>query len=129
MSSNWSNFEDESEEEITNRVMTFTIKYEFDSESSDEDISDQELTETYKLLYTKWKESCMVGEKQKKTISALLQEKEKLISINNRLKEEVTLLNSKLENMIKFVRMLNNGSNMLDEIPKVGKMSRHVSGI
>ncbi|AES60162.1 hypothetical protein MTR_1g041210 [Medicago truncatula] len=35
------------------------------------------------------------------------------------LQEENTLINSKLENITKSVRMLNNGSNVLDEIQQV----------
>lgn len=38
-----------------------------------------------------------------------------------RLEEEVTLLKSKLKNMTKYVRMLNNGFNMLDGILEVGE--------
>lgn len=49
-------------------------------------------------------------------------EKEKLVLTFTSLEEEVTMLNSKHENMTKYVRMLNNGSNMLDEILEVGKM-------
>ncbi len=45
------------------------------------------------------------------------------------IQEENTLLNSKLENMTKFVRMLNNGSNVLDEILQVGKSSGNMKGI
>jgi len=45
------------------------------------------------------------------------------------LQEENTLLNSKLENMTKSVRMLNNGSNVLDKILQVGKTSRNMKGI
>ena len=58
----------------------------------------------------------MVVEKQKKTISALL------------LEEEVTLLKSKLDKMTKYVCMLNNDSDMLDEILEE-KMSRNMKGI
>lgn len=39
------------------------------------------------------------------------------------------MLNSNLENMIKFVRMLRNGSDMLDEILEIGKMSRNMKPI
>lgn len=55
-------------------------------------------------------------EKQKKTINALLMEKDKLGSIIADIEEEVTLLKSNLDNVTKFVRMLNNGSDMLNEI-------------
>jgi len=52
--------------------------------------------------------------------------KEKLISIITDLQEENTLLNSKLESMTKSVRMLNNGSNLIDEILQVGKYERNM---
>jgi len=69
-------------------------------------------------------------EKQKKTINDFFfLEKEKLMSIITGLQEENTLLNSKLENMTKFVRMLNNGSNVLDEILQVGKTYGNMKGI
>lgn len=68
----------------------------------------------YKLLYRQWKEACMIVEKQKKTISVLLLEKEKLGAAIAGLEEEVTLLKSKLDNMTKFLCMLNNGSKALN---------------
>jgi len=45
------------------------------------------------------------------------------------LQEENTLLKSKLENMTKYVWMLNNGSNALDEIQQVGKSCGNLKGI
>lgn len=39
------------------------------------------------------------------------------------------MLNFKLENMTEFVRMLKHGSNMLDEIQEVRKISTNVKGI
>ena len=51
------------------------------------------------------------------------------MSITTGLQEENILLKSKLENMTKFVRMLNNGSNVLDEILQVGKSSGNMKGI
>lgn len=45
------------------------------------------------------------------------------------MKEEVAMLNSKLENMTKPICILDNGSDMLDEILKVGKMSKNLKGI
>jgi len=59
-------------------------------------------------------------------LSSKLEKQKKTI---NDLQEENTLLNSKLENMTKFVRMLNNGSNVLDEILQVGKTSGNMKGI
>ncbi|XP_050895145.1 uncharacterized protein LOC127101741 [Lathyrus oleraceus] len=68
------------------------------------------------------------GEKKKRIIAQLQAEKEKLLSTVTVLENEVTLLNSKLENMTKSVRRLNNGSIMLDEILQVGKGSRDLKG-
>lgn len=39
------------------------------------------------------------------------------------------MLNSKLENMTQSIHMLNNGSDMLDEILEIGNMSRNLKGI
>jgi hypothetical protein len=43
--------------------------------------------------------------------------------------KEVTLLNSKLANMTKSIKMLNKGSDMLDEILEVSKKSGDMKGI
>ena len=80
-------------------------------------------------MYAKWEEACILGEKHKKIINNLTQEKEKLLNINVELQEEVSLLNSKLEGMNKSLRMLNNGSNVLDEILEVGKKGRSMKGV
>lgn len=61
--------------------MAFTGKYDICSESNNEDISEEELAETYGLLLTQWKESCLREEKQKNTINVLLLEKEKVDTI------------------------------------------------
>jgi len=76
-----------------------------------------------------WEEACNLVEKQKKTINGFCLENEKLMLIITGLQEENTLLNSKFENMTKSVRMLNNGSNVLDEILQVGKTFRNMKGI
>src|ERR1044072_3111196 len=117
-------------EDVTaNRVTSLTVKCSAEDESSDEDMSDQELAETYKLMYVKLGEASTLVAKQKKIISNLIQEKEKLLNINAELQEEVSLLNSKLEGMNESLRMLNNGSNILDEILKDGKKGRSMKWI
>lgn len=45
------------------------------------------------------------------------------------LQNEVILLTSKLNNMTKTIRMLNKGSNMLDNILQIGKETRDLGGI
>lgn len=66
MSITW--FDDESEKETTIKVMNFTRKYDFGSESSDEEITYEKLTETYILVYTQWKEAYMVREREKRKL-------------------------------------------------------------
>src|ERR1044072_9170083 len=128
-------------------VTALTVNCSVEDASSDEEMTDEELAETYKLMYSKWKELCIVCEKQKKVINtltqentdmqrgslcqeheklilSLTQEKKKLQEENATLQEEVSLLNSKLEGMNKSLRMLNNGSNVLDEILEAGKKGR-----
>src|ERR1044072_5227009 len=112
-----------------NRVTALTVSCTAEDESSDEDMSDQELAETYKLMYVKLGEASTLVAKQKKTISNLIHEKEKLLNINAELQEEMSLLKSKLEGMNKSLRMLNNGSNVLDEILKAGKKGRSMKGL
>ena len=129
-----------------NHVIVLTGTYESDNESSDEGVSYEELYDSFKELLLRSEEviaqllteknkqlsansdlqnevilQSSELEKQKKTINDFFMEKEKLMSIITSLQEENTLLNSKLENMTKYVRMLNNGSNVLDEILQVGR--------
>lgn len=99
----WFDSEDESEGEISNKVMDFT-----------EDVLEEELDYTYRLFLTQWKEACLREEKQKNTISPIILEKEKFGSTIASLEEEVTFLKFNLDNMTKFVCMLNNGFDMLD---------------
>jgi hypothetical protein len=108
--------EEENEEEINNKA--FIGMCETSSETSSEDFLDEVLVEVYKHLTSKWKQSCQVIEQQEKIIKKLAQEK-----------EEVTLLNSKLTNMTKFVRMSNKGTNMLDEVLQIGKRSSDTKGL
>lgn len=51
------------------------------------------------------------------------------LSIIFDMKEEVVSLNSKLNNINKFVRMLNNSSDVLDEIIQTSKNAGNVQGL
>lgn len=66
--------------------MNFTGKYESEDESSDEDISEQELVATFRLMQ---KKACITVEKKNKTISVLHGEKENLILTITVLEEEI----------------------------------------
>lgn len=92
-------------------------------------MTNEELAANYKILLTKWEEASMEVEKQKKSIYGILQEKVKQDNTITDLEEEVALLNSKQENMTKSICMLDNGSDILDEILEVGKMSKIFKGI
>lgn len=69
----WSDFDDEAEGETTNKVMDFIGKYESGGDSGDEDMIEEELAATFKLLHSKWEKVCVTGKKLKKTINVLLQ--------------------------------------------------------
>jgi hypothetical protein len=125
LSISWTNSDDESEGETTNMRRALIVKSEINS-FDDEDQTDEELNETYRKMTTKWEESCPLVEEQKRIIKGLIQEQ--LISIVTHLEEEVTLLKSKLTNITKTVRMLNKGSDILDELLEVGKMTRDIGG-
>ncbi|KAI5396681.1 hypothetical protein KIW84_062772 [Lathyrus oleraceus] len=98
--------------------MEFTRKYNTCSESNNEDISEEELDETYRLLLAQWKKYFLREEKQKKTVNVLLLENEKLGTTIVVIKEEITLLKLKLNNMNETDHMLNKGSNMLADMSK-----------
>lgn len=114
MTITWYEFGDEREEETANKLMAYIGKYE--SHSSDEDMTDEELAETFRLLYTKWNESCITLKKKKKTISVLHKEKEKHVSTITSLEDEISLLNAKLESIPEHVQMINNNYEELDDI-------------
>jgi hypothetical protein len=87
----------EYDDEIAKHVMAFTGKWNCDEEVS-------------------YKELCINNESQKNLILELQAERNDHLTQILSLKNEVTLLNSKLENMGKQVRMLNSGTDLLEEI-------------
>jgi hypothetical protein len=68
-------------------------------------------------------------ENQKKLITQLEYEKTEHLETISKLKIEAVFLNSKLDEMTKYVRMLNNGSDTLDKILQTGKMAGDKSGL
>src|ERR1044072_3401279 len=62
-------------------------------------------------------------------IQSLLEEKKKLQLENIELQEEVSLLESKLEGLNKSLRLLNNGTDALDDLLEASKKSRSKKGI
>ncbi|MCI32273.1 gag-pol polyprotein, partial [Trifolium medium] len=96
MTSTLSDSEEEDAEETSNNA--FTGKCETSSETSNDDLLDEELAEAHKHFTSKWEQSCQIIE-QENIIKKLAQEKDELTSTITELKEEVTLLNSKLTNV------------------------------
>ena len=116
--------ENEPDDENSNHVIALTERYE-----SEEGVSYDELVDSYKELCVRSEEVIKIGENHKRIIAQLRAEKNKLLSTNSDLHNEVTLLSFKLKNMTKSIRMLNNGSDTLDEILLVGKNAGNVQGI
>jgi hypothetical protein len=113
----WSDEDDsEGESESTKHINALTGICMSDAESCDEDLTYEELLAASKELYEKDLEICKVLKKQKKTINKLLSEKDENLTKITDLTDDVTQLNSQLENMKKQVRMLNSGTTVLEEI-------------
>ncbi|XP_057425914.1 uncharacterized protein LOC130719307 [Lotus japonicus] len=85
-------FDDDSEDEGENPVMGLTVKCNSEVDSSDKDVSGGELAENYEDLLKKWHEACDLGKKLSSTVKKLRKEKQDLLSINDNLQEEVSVL-------------------------------------
>ncbi|XP_057452470.1 uncharacterized protein LOC130744299 [Lotus japonicus] len=127
MVATWS--DDDSEEEDETQVLGFTVKCSSENGSSDDDISEEKLAETYRLMFNKWEEACSHGKKLELTVVALEADKKILKDMNKSLQEEISVLKSRDEEMIKSVQMLNKGSDVLDQILETGKMAKDIKGI
>ena len=100
-----------------------------DEEIIDECVSCELLLRNNEYLHLKSEADQKTIEKQKNAILKLRTKNEELLSVISELKNEVTLKTFKLDSMIKNIRMLNNGTSMLDEILEVGKSARDVTRI
>lgn len=69
-------------------------------------MSNDALAEAYEIIYHKWNKECKASEKQKEKIEFHLQDKVCLIATIFELKEELDHLNSKLEGVTRYVRIL-----------------------
>ena len=140
MTATLSDSEEGKEEEPTNKAFTGT--FETSSSTSNEDLLQEELDEKYNNLTIKWEQSCELIRRQDEEMEKLAQEKEALEASTAGLREQVTLLaqerealeastaalreqvtlsNSNLTEMTKSVRMLNKGTDMLEEDLELGR--------
>src|SRR3954467_15056421 len=131
LSVSWSDEDSESdfEEESAKHVTALTGIYNSDEDSSEDELSFEELAASYRKLCIRSAEVCQQGEKQKKYIAQLEADNKELNATISELNDEIILLQSKLDQMSKSVKMLNNGTDMLEEILQVGKSSRDMTGI
>ena len=116
---------------VTKSVPTLTCE-----SSDDEDLTEEELIQAYRLIYTKWTELTKICEKMSVQIKQSNVEKNELQKINSdlesKLKESqdsVTTLTAELESMKKSVKMLNSGSSKLDEILNAGRTDKTHVGL
>ncbi|CAJ2633234.1 uncharacterized protein LOC123890825 [Trifolium pratense] len=117
LSVSWSDEDDsEGEAETAKHINALTGVCTSDNESCDEELTYEELADSYKELCLKSEEVCRILEKQKKTIAQLQAERYDNLSKISELNKEVTELNSHLNNLKKHVVMLNKGTELLDEI-------------
>ncbi|KAK2374648.1 gag-protease polyprotein [Trifolium repens] len=148
MAATLSDSEEEKEAEPTNKAFAGT--FETSSSISNEDLLQEELDERYNNLTVKWEQSCELIRRQdkemekvtqekealktstaelRKQVTLLSQEKEALEASTVVLKEQVTLSNSKLTEMTKSVRMLNKGTDMLEEVLELGRNPSDKKGV
>ena len=110
-----------------------TLSYE---SSDDEDLTEEELIQAYRLIHTKWTELTKICEKMSVQIKQSNVEKNELQKINSdlesKLKESqdsVATLTAELESMKKSVKMLNSNSSKLDEILNTGRTDKTHVGL
>ena len=110
-----------------------TLTYE---SSDDEDLTEDAMIETYRLIHAKWTELTKSYEKISAQNQQLNNEKNNLQKHNSELESKlkesqssVTTLNAELEKMKKLVKMLNSGSSKLDEILSAGRTEKEHFGL
>ncbi|KAK2453398.1 gag-protease polyprotein [Trifolium repens] len=117
MTVTWSDEDDSEEESESAKCVTALAGVcASDVESVDEGLSYDDLLVSYRDLYEKDLEINKVLRRQKKTIAQLTIERDEGLTKIAGLTDEVSQLNSQLENTMKQIRMLNTGTAVLDEI-------------
>ncbi|MCH80649.1 gag-pol polyprotein [Trifolium medium] len=127
--------EGELDNEAGERVKVLTGICTSDTDS-DDDISLEELVASYKQLCARNEEVSKTIYHQKKTIAALQsentelkKEKKECLGTINDLETEVSVLNCKLESMSKTFKMMNNGTETLDQILQTGRSPKNMEGL
>lgn len=100
-----------------------------DSDTSEGELTFDELASSYKELSIRSAEVCQEGVKQKNLIIKLEDEKKGHLETIENINNEVSVLKAKLDQMYKSIRMLNSGTEVLDEILQSGKNAGNMTGI
>ncbi|KAK2378545.1 putative mitochondrial protein [Trifolium repens] len=117
MTVTWSDEDDSEEESKTAKCVTALAGVcASDVESVDEGLSYDDLLASYRDLYEKDLEINKVLRRQKKTIAQLTVERDEGLTKIAGLTDKVAQLNSQLESVMKQVRMMNVGTDLLEEI-------------
>src|ERR1043165_2046615 len=119
----------EYEEEAAKLVTALSGTCNSDNDSSDEEVTFEELADTYKKLCIRSGEVCQQNEKQKKLIEKLEAEKKENTVTISHLNSEIIVLNSKLDQMTKSVKMLTTGTDKLEEILQLGQNAGNKHGL
>ena len=100
--------------------------------SDDEEISDEEMVHSYKVLYKRLVEALNENKALHKKVSHLCSEKDELVKLNNVLLNKLSKLEetlNELEHMTKTVRMLNFGTIDLEKVLEMGKRTKDQRGL
>jgi len=102
--------------ESTKKVTALTSRVFSNTKSCDEELAYDDLATSYKDLYVRSAEICKMLGEQKKINSKLLTERSNHLTRISELNDEVTLLNSQLEQVKKQVEMMTVDSIILDNM-------------
>ncbi|GAA0147784.1 hypothetical protein LIER_07400 [Lithospermum erythrorhizon] len=123
--------EDGQDDQISNLVAftgvlgpTVTVNSE-----DEEDMTDEEVLENYKLLYTKWMELTLVYTKVVAERKKLKIEDEKLRKLGVDQDQEIHHLKAQVNPLNKGLKMMNSSTNIVEEIFGVGKDVGDSTGI
>ena len=115
----WSDDEEadgDGESESAKHVTAMTRRIVSESESSNEDLHYEELTVSYNNQEVINADTCKQLEEQRKTINHLQEERIGHLATIYELNNKVILLNSQLEHVLKQVRMMTTGTDVLDKM-------------
>ncbi|KAA0066403.1 gag-proteinase polyprotein [Cucumis melo var. makuwa] len=112
-------------------INAFTIRITDENTDDDSECSIESKNDELSIekLETLWKEDCEARAIQKERIQDLLKENERLMSVISSLKSKLREVQNENDQILKFVKMLNSGTENLDSILKAGYNGSHRYGL